>query len=39
VGIERDLVAEREQERAVAGRPDGHWVNVFRVASSRCLQA
>ena len=25
VGVERNFVAEREQERAVAGRPDGHF--------------
>jgi hypothetical protein len=29
MGIGRNLVAAREQQRAVAGRPDGHLVNVL----------
>ena len=28
VGVERDFVAKREQERTVTRGPDGHWVNL-----------
>jgi hypothetical protein len=40
VGVERDLVAEREQERAVAGRRmDGHWSTSAEEAEAPAAEA